>query len=141
MADEGSLRIMAELVAREKELLAKIGSLEAQLQGPEERLEKTKAILLKAKAAFEDALAVVRPLRSDLTLLEGDLALLREEKSKARVRARLIEHGGRRPGTDAFVEQLDEMAGDKGLYEAKQAAIELQVDDDLAELKRLLGKE
>lgn len=133
---EGTTLEMTELILMEKEQQAKLDAVEAALEEPERKLARAKELLLKAKAAYEHCLDNVKPLRSDKILIEGELEMLAGKKSVLRQEA-AIEHagGGVRPGTAAFVEQLDEIAGDKGAYEAKKAAQSLDVEAALADLK------
>ncbi len=136
MIDEGSQLEMTELVLEEKEIKAKLGVLDQRLAEPERRLLKAKQLLLKAKSAYESILEEVRPLRSDKILLEGELERVHEAKSKLRVEARLLEGGGVRPGTQAFVDQMNEVAGDPEDARIAKAADELDLDAALAALKQ-----
>ncbi len=134
--NEGTSMEMTELILMEKEERAKLAAVEAALVEPEAKLARAKELLLKAKTAYEHCLAAVKPLRSDKILIEGELELLAGKKSVLRQEAAL-EHagGGVRPGTAAFAQQLDELAGDKGEFEAKKAAQALDVESALADLK------
>ncbi len=141
MADEGSQIEMTELVLQEKEARAKLAAIEAALAEPERRLEQAKALLLKAKAAFEGCLEAVKPLRSDKILVEGELALIEDKKREVRMQARLIAGGGIRPGTQAAVEALQELAGDPAEAKLIQATKAAAADQALAALKAKIAAE
>lgn len=140
MSDEGTQLLMAEYIKQEKELNEKLRRVELQMQEPLARLRKAKEVLDKAKAYFDKCLQDVRPLQSDKTLLEGELEMVAENKRKLRIESRLAEGGGMRPGTQALVEQMQQLAGDPGQYAAAQAAKEMKVEDELAALKGKLGQ-
>lgn len=140
MADQGSRDIMAELILREKELLKKIAGLDQALVAPLARLEKARALLEKAKAAHGRCAAVVQPLQSDKILLEGELAQIQEKKSETRVKARQIEVGGIRPGTQEFVDQMNALAGDPEEARLKKQAEAMDVEANLQALKDRLGE-
>jgi hypothetical protein len=133
--NEGDQLEMTEYVLQEKELNAKIALVVKQMKVPLERLRRTKGILVKAQAAFDGALAACKPLQSDKMLLEGELELLMEKKSELRREARLRAGGGIRPGTQAFVEQMQEIAGDPEEHRLSKATQAADVEAQLAELK------
>lgn len=139
MIDEGSQLEMTELVLQEKEIAAKLAVLDQRLAEPETRLAQAKQLLLRAKAAYESILEEVRPLRSDQILLQGELERVQEAKSKLRVEARVLAGGGIRPGTQAFVEQMNEVAGDPEEARIAKATRELDLDAALAALKQRSG--
>jgi len=139
MSDEGTQLLMAEYIKQEKELKEKIRKVELQMQEPLAKLRKAKEVLDKAKAYFDKCLQDVRPLQSEKTLAEGELELVLENKRKIRIESRLAEGGGIRPGTQQFVEQMQQLAGDPGQYEAAQAAKQMKVEDELAALKQKMG--
>ena len=135
MADEGSERLMAELLLMEKEEDAKLAVIQAQLDEHEPRLRKARELVLKAKAKFDEVRAVVDPLRSDKIMIEGELEAIAQKKAECRMEARRIEVGGIRPGTAEFVEELQELAGDPEVYKAENEAKALDVEAELAALK------
>lgn len=135
MADEGSERLMAELLLMEKEEGAKLAVIQAQLDEHEPRLQKARELVLKAKAKFDEVRAVVDPLRSDKILIEGELEAIARKKAECRMEARRIEVGGIRPGTAEFVDELQELAGDPEVYKAEKEAKALDVEAELAALK------
>lgn len=138
--EEGFRLEMAEHIKQEQELKAKLGVLLENLKKPEERLAKAKEILLKAKAAYEQILAEVTPLRSDKALIEGELQLIEEKKSKLRQEALYARGGaGMRPGTQAFVEQMNELAGDAETAQMKKEVAAADAAAALEELKRKMG--
>lgn len=140
MPDEGSKLLMAELLLQEKELRAKIGAIDAQLEEPLARLARARAILVKAKAAYEQILGEVKPLQSDRILLEGELQLVAEKKTEARMEARRIEARGVRPGTQQFVEQMNQLAGDPEEAKLHKATAALDLEAELAALKSQMGE-
>ena len=139
MADEGSEALMAELVMMEKEEEAKLAKIQAQLDIHEPRLAKARALIMKAKAKYDEVKGVVDPLASDKILIQGELASIGQKKAECRIEARRIEVGGVRPGTQEFVEKMNEIAGDPEVAKAKAAAKELDVEAELAALKARLG--
>lgn len=139
MADEGTQLLMAEHIKREKELNLKLRQVEQAMQEPLQKLRKAKAILEKAKTYFNTCLEDIRPLQSDKTLMEGELEMVLEAKRKLKIESRLAEGGGMRPGTQEFVQQMQELVGDPGQAEAAEAEKQLQVEDALAALKQKLG--
>lgn len=138
--EEGFRLEMAEYIRQENELKAKLGVIVEKLKGPEEKLAKARAILLKAKQAYEQILEEVTPLRSDKTLLEGELVLVEEKKSKLRQDA-LYQRGGGgiRPGTGAFVEQMNQLAGDPEEARMRKEVAAANAADALAALKAKMG--
>ncbi len=139
--EEGYRLEMAELIKQENEFKAKLAIIEQKLAGPEEKLEKAKAILLKAKAAYEQILGEVQPLRSDRTLIEGELTLLREKKSELKHQAALARGGaGMRPGTQAFVEQMNELVGPPEDLQLKKEVKTQDAAQALEELKKRMGQ-
>ncbi|TNF25137.1 MAG: hypothetical protein EP329_23615 [Deltaproteobacteria bacterium] len=140
--DEGFRLEMAEYIRQEKELKVKLEILEQKLAGPEAKLAKAREIVLKAKAAYESILADVKPLRSDKTLIEGELELVAEKKAKLRHDAALAKGGyGMRPGTQAFVEQMNQLAGDPAEHRLKKEASALDAAAALEALKARMGKD
>jgi len=138
--EEGFRLEMAELIKQEQELKVKLGVLEENLKRPEERLAKAKEILLKAKAAYEQILADVTPLRSDKTLIEGELQLIEEKKSALRQEALYARGGGgMRPGTQAFVEQMNQLAGDAETAQMRKEVAAADAATALEELKKKMG--
>jgi len=137
--EEGFRLEMAECIKQEQELKAKLAVLVEAMRRPEEKLAKAKAILLKAKAAYEQILAELTPMRSDKTLLEGELQLLEEQKAKLRQEAMLARGRGVRPGTTAFVEQLNELAGDAETAQMKKEVAAADAATALEELKKKMG--
>ena len=135
--EEGFRIEMAEYIREEKELQVKLGVIEHNLEAPLAKLDKAKAILLKAKTHYEACLAEVQPLRSEQTLLQGELELVREKKSKLR-REALLARGnpGQRPGTQALVEQMNELAGDPEEARTKDAVKALDTASALEALKQ-----
>lgn len=131
--------VLTELILEEKRLKGQIAVLDHKLEEPLAKLAKARDLLLKVKAAYEAALAPVRALKSDKILLEGELELIMDKKREARMRARLAEAGGIRPGTHELVEQMNEMAGDRETFEVSQATKRLDVEADLAELRESMG--
>ena len=79
--------------------------------------------------------AVCKPLQSDKILLEGELELLMDKKRELRRDARLREGGGIRPGTQALVEQMTEIAGDPEEHRLSKAAKAADIENELAALK------
>ncbi len=139
--EEGYRLEMAELIKQENEQKAKLAIVEQKLAGPEEKLEKAKAILLKAKAAYEQILAEVQPLRSDKILIEGELTALREKKSELKHQAALSRGGaGMRPGTQAFVEQMQELVGPAEDIRLKNEVKQQDASQALEALKRKMGQ-
>lgn len=139
--EEGFRMEMAEYIRQENELKAKLTILVDKMQKPEEKLAKAKEILLKAKAAYEHILAELTPLRSDRTLIEGELTMLEEKKSKLRQEALFARSGGgMRPGTEAFVAQMNELAGDAETANMKKEVAAADAQSALAELKRKMGQ-
>lgn len=139
--DEGFRLEMAEYIRQEKELKVKLEILEQKLAAPEAKLARAREIVLKAKAAYESILAEVKPLRSDKTLLEGELGLVSEKKAQLRHDAALAKGGyGMRPGTQAFVEQMNEVAGDAATHNLKKEANALDAAAALEALKAKMGK-
>lgn len=138
MADEGSERLMTELVLMEKEEKAKLAVIQAKLDEHEPRLKKARELVLKAKAKFDEVRAIVDPLRSDKIMIEGELQSIAQKKAECRMEARRIEVGGIRPGTAEFVEQLQEVAGDPEVYKAENEAKALDVEAELQALKAKL---
>ena len=142
MADEGSERLMAELIMMQKEEEAKLAAIQAQLDEHEPRLEKARALVLKAKEKYDEIKAIIDPLQSDKIMVEGELADIERQKSECRMEARRIEVGGIRPGTQEFVEQLQKVAGDPEVARQKAAAKAIDVENDLAALKaKMAGEE
>ncbi len=139
MSDEGSERLMTELVLMEKEEQAKLAAIQAQHDEHEPRLQKARALVLKAKAKFDEVRAVVDPLQSDKILIEGELEAIAKKKAECRMEARRIEVGGIRPGTAEFVEQMHELTGDPKVHKANAEAKALEVEAELAALKARLG--
>ena len=140
--EEGYRLEMAEYLKMEQELNAKLAILVDRLKVPEERLEKAKQILLKAKAACEQILEEIRPLRSDKTLIEGELQLLGEKKATLKHDALMARGGaGMRAGTTAFVEQMNQLAGDPAEASMKKEVAQADAAAALAELKKRMGKE
>jgi hypothetical protein len=138
--EEGFRLEMAEYIKQEQELKLKLGVLVENMKKPEEKLAKAKEILLKAKAAYEQILADLSPMRSDKTLIEGELALLEEKKSKLRQEALYARGGGgMRPGTTAFVEQMNELAGDAATAQMKKEVAAADAATALEELKKRMG--
>lgn len=136
--EEGFRLEMAEHIRQENELKAKLAILIEKLEKPEAKLARAKEILLKAKAAYEQILAEVTPLRSDKTLIEGELQMIEEKKSKLRQEAIFARGGGgMRPGTQAFVEQMNQIAGDA---ETAQMKKEVRAADAAAALEELKKK-
>lgn len=136
--EEGFRIEMAEHIKQENELKAKLAILVENMKKPEEKLAKAREIILKAKAAYETILAELSPLRSDKTLIEGELVLLEEKKSKLRQEAIFARQGGGiRPGTGAFVEQMNALAGDA---ETAQMKKEVAAADAAAALEALKKK-
>jgi len=135
MADEGSERLMAELLLTEKEEGAKLAVIQAQLDEHEPRLQKARELVLRAKAKFDEVRGVVDPLRSDKILIEGELEAIAQKKAECRMEARRIEVGGIRPGTAEFVDELQKLAGDPEVYKAENEAKALDVEAELAALK------
>jgi hypothetical protein len=138
--NEGTQLLLSELILQENDLKAKLAAIDQRLAEPEQRLARAKAILLKAKAAYEAVLEEVKPLRSDKILLEGDLEQILQKKSQVRMENRLEEGGGIRPGTQEFVEQMNQLAGNPEERRAKKAAKELELDQMLAALKAQAGE-
>lgn len=141
MADEGSEALMAELVMMEKEEQAKLAEVQAQLDIHEPRLAKARELILKAKAKYDEVKALVDPLQSDKILIQGELASIAQKKSECRMEARRIEVGGIRPGTQEFVEHMNELAGDPEVAKAKAEVKAIDVEAELAALKAKLGGE
>ena len=139
--EEGFRLEMAEYIRQENELKAKLEVIQEQLKAPEEKLAKARAILLKAKEAYEAFLEDVTPLRSDKTLLEGELTMLEEKKSKLRQEA-LFQRGGGgiRPGMGAFVEQMNQLAGDAEEAHMRKEVAAANAADALAALKAKMGQ-
>lgn len=138
--EEGFRLEMAEHIKQEQELKVKLGVIVENLKRPEERLAKAKEILLKAKAAYEQILAEVTPLRSDKALIEGELELIEEKKSKLRQEALYARGGGgMRPGTTAFVEQMNQLAGDAETAQMKKEVAAADAATALEELKKKMG--
>ena len=133
--NEGDRLEMTEYVLMEKELQEKIDRVNKQMKEPLERLRRSKELLNRAQAAFDDALAVCKPIQSDKILLEGELELLLEKKKELRKDARLREGGGIRPGTQALVEQMTEIAGDPEAHRLSKEAKAADVENELAALK------
>jgi len=140
--DEGFRMEMAEYIRQEKELKVKLEILEQKLEKPEAKLAKAREIVLKAKAAYEACLAEVKPLRSDKTLIEGELEMLSEKKAKLRHDAAMAKGGyGMRPGTQAFVEQMNQLAGDPAEHKLKKETGKLDASAALEALKAKMGKD
>ena len=138
--EEGFRLEMAEHIKQEQELKVKLGVIVENLKRPEERLARAKEILLKAKAAYEQILAEVTPLRSDKALIEGELELIEEKKSKLRQEALYARGGGgMRPGTTAFVEQMNQLAGDAETAQMKKEVAAADAATALEELKKKMG--
>ena len=133
--NEGDRLEMAEYILQEKELEEKLKHLNKQMQEPLQKLRRAKEILNRAQAAFDQALATCKPLQSEKILLEGELELLMDKKRELRKDARLREGGGIRPGTQALVEQMTEIAGDPDAHRLSQAAKAADIDNELAALK------
>jgi len=133
--NEGDRLEMAEYILQEKELEEKLAHVGKQMKEPLEKLRRTKALLNRAQAAFDEALAVCKPLQSEKILLEGELELLLDKKRELRRDARLREGGGIRPGTQALVEQMTEIAGDPEEHRLSKAAKAADVETELAALK------
>ena len=139
--EEGFRLEMAEYLKQEQELNAKLAIIAERLKVPEERLEKAKQIALKAKAALEQIYEEVKPLRSDKTLIEGELQLLAEKKSKLKHDALMARGGaGMRAGTTAFVEQMNQLAGDPAEATMKKEVAQADAAAALAELKKRMGQ-
>jgi len=139
--EEGFRMEMAEYIRQENELKAKLAILADKMKVPEERLAKARTILLKAKTAYEQILEELTPLRSDKTLLEGELSILTEKKSALRHEA-LIQRGGGtglRPGTTAFVEQMNALAGDASEANMRKEVAAADAAAALDALKAKLG--
>lgn len=139
--EEGFRLEMAEHIRQENELKAKLGIIEEKLKGPEEKLAKARAIVLKAKQAYEQLLEEVTPLRSDKTLIEGELTMIEEKKSKLRQEA-LFQRGGGgvRPGMGAFVEQMNQLAGDADEAKMRKEVAAASAADALTALKAKMGQ-
>lgn len=138
--EEGFRLEMAEHIRQENELKAKLAILEDQMKKPEEKLAKAKEILLKAKAAYEHILAELQPLRSDKTLIEGELQMIEEKKSKLRQEALYARGGaGMRPGTEAFVNQMNELAGDAATAQMKKEVAQADAAAALEALKKKMA--
>jgi hypothetical protein len=135
MVSDGDQALMAEYILEEKRLSAALDALDERLEAPLGKLERARSLLLKAKGAYDQAKSAVDALESDRVLLEGEIAQLVEKKSKLRVEARVAEGGGVRPGTAAFVEQLDELAGDKAEFQLNKRTKALDVEAELERLK------
>lgn len=139
--EEGYRLEMAAYIQQENEQKAKLAIIEQKLVGPEEKLEKAKAILLKAKAAYEQFLAEVQPLRSDKILIEGELTAIREKKAELKHQAALARGGaGMRPGTTAFVEQMNELVGPPEDLQLKKEVKAQDAAQALEELKKKMGQ-
>jgi len=138
--EEGFRIEMAEHIRQENELRAKLAILAENMKKPEEKLAKAKEILLKAKAVYEHILAELSPMRSDKTLIEGELVLIGEKKSKLRQEAIFARAGGGiRPGTGAFVEQMNALAGDAETAQMKKEVAAADALAALEELKKKMG--
>ena len=138
--EEGFRLEMAEYIKQENELQTKLGVLVENMKRPEEKLAKAKEILLKAKAHFEQILAELSPMRSEKTLLEGELQLLEEKKSKLRQDAIYARGGGGiRPGTEAFVEQMNQIAGDPAEAQMRKEVAAADAAAALDALKKKMG--
>lgn len=138
--EEGFRLEMAEHIRQENELKAKLGIIEEKLKGPEEKLAKARAIVLKAKQAYEQLLEEVTPLRSDKTLIEGELTMIEEKKSKLRQEALFQRGGGVRPGMGAFVEQMNQLAGDADEAKMRKEVAAASAADALTALKAKMGQ-
>ena len=138
--EEGFRLEMAEHIKQEQELRMKLGVLVENMKRPEEKLAKAKEILFKAKAAYEHILAELTPMRSEKTLIEGELTLIEEKKSKLRQEALYARGGGGlRPGTGAFVEQMNELAGDPAEAQMKKEVAAADAASALEALKKKMG--
>lgn len=139
--EEGFRMEMAEYIRQENELKAKLAIIVDKMKGPEEKLAKARAILVKAKQAYELILEDLTPLRSDRTLIEGELTMIEEKKSKLRQEA-LFQRGGGgiRPGMGAFVEQMNQLAGDAEEAKMRKEVAAASAADALAALKAKLGE-
>lgn len=139
--EEGFRMEMAEYIRQENELKAKLGVLAEQMKGPEDKLARARAILLKAKAAYEQILEELTPMRSDKTLFEGELTMVEEKKSKLRQDA-LFQRGGgggMRPGTEALVEQMNQLGGDAEEAKMRKEVAAANAAEALAALKAKMG--
>lgn len=139
--EEGYRLEMAEYIRQENELKAKLAILVDKLKKPEEKLARAKEILLKAKAAYEHILADVKPLRSDKILIEGELQMIAEKKSTLRQEAAIARGGGAglRPGTAAFVEQMNQVAGDAETAKMKKEVAQADAAAALEALKKKMS--
>ena len=135
MADEGSVMEMAELLLMEKEVNAKLSAIQPHLEQHRPRLAKAKAVILKAKAKYDEIKSLLEPLESERIMLEGELAELEEKKRQCRFQSRVLEGGGIRPGTQAFVDQMNELAGDPEEARVAEAAQDLAIESELEALK------
>lgn len=139
--EEGFRLEMAEHIKQENELRTKLAILVENMKKPEEKLAKARDLVLKAKAAYDAILADLSPMRSDKTLIEGELTLLEEKKSKLRQEALFARSGGGiRPGTGAFVEQMNALAGDAETANMKKEVAAADALSALEELKRKMGQ-
>jgi len=140
--DEGFRLEMAEHIKREQELRAKLGVINEKMKEPEEKLAKARMILLKAKEVYEKYLEELTPLRSDKTLIEGELQMIEEAKSKLRQEALYARGGGggMRPGTTAFVEQMNQIAGDPAEAQMKKEVRAADAAAALEALKKKMGQ-
>ena len=138
--NEGDRLEMAEYILQEKELQEKLATINREMREPLEKLKRAKEILRRAQGAFDEALAKCKPLQSEKILIEGELELLLDKKRELRRDARLREGGGIRPGTQALVDQMTEIAGDPEAHRLSKAAMAADVESELAALKAKLDE-
>jgi len=138
--EEGFRLEMAEHIRQENELKTKLAILEQKLEAPMAKLEKAKQIVLKAKAALEQCLEDVRPLRSDRELVLGELQLIEEKKSKLRQDAAYARGPATRVGTGAFVEQMNELGGDRAESDMRKEVKAAGAAEALEALKKKMGQ-
>lgn len=141
MADEGTVLLMAELIKEDKRLQEELARAESALEAPRRRLEEAQALLNQAQTTFAQVKDALDRREAQKTMIEAQIRENEAEKSRLRVENRVAEGGGLRPGTAAFVEQMQELTGDDTEVAMDKAQQEAEIDAELQAMKAALGVE
>ena len=141
MADEGTVLLMAELLKEGKRLEEELQRAHEALEAPQRRLEEAQRLLTQAQSTVVQAKEALTRRQAQEEMIQQQIAANEAKKSELRVENRVAEGGGLRPGTAAFVQQMQDLTGDDTEVALDKAQKAAEVDAELKAMKAALGVE